>query len=422
MEDKNFNAGVNTNRLFYGSCFALITTAFSFSLRAGVLPELGEAFDLTAKQLGDINSMWFFGFPIAMIIGGLTYHTIGPKKIMQFAFLAHTLGIVLTIFSGGYWGLIISTLLIGLGNGCTEAACNPMIADSATGKKMNTLLNRFHMWFPGGIVVGSLISYVMTELNLGWQAQIWIIMVPTLIYAYLFFGQAFPKPRVQEAKTLSGNLKGMASPIFIFIAICMAMTAITEFVPTQWVQLVLSKSGAEPMLILALITGIMAVGRYFGGDFVHKFDQTGVLLGSAVLAAIGIFLLSTLTGAATYAGAIIFALGVCYFWPNMIGFVAEKIPKSGALGMSVVGAIGMFMTANMQPIFGGWIDAAREKATAMGLSGDAMELTTGQETLKTMTLFPIVLIVMFTILYFWMKNRNKTNAADAMSGQPATEL
>ncbi|MEM9141642.1 MAG: MFS transporter [Bacteroidota bacterium] len=404
MTDSN-SGGVNANRLFYGSCFALITTAFSFSLRAGVLPQLGETFDLTAKQLGDINSMWFFGFPIAMIIGGLTYHTIGPKKIMQFAFFAHTIGIVLTIFSGGYWGLIISTLLIGLGNGCTEAACNPMIADSATGKKMNTLLNRFHMWFPGGIVLGSLISLAMTKMNMGWQAQIWIILVPTLIYAYMFFGQAFPKPRMQEAKTLSGNLKGMASPVFIFIAICMAMTAITEFVPTQWVQLVLSKSGAEPMLILALITGIMAIGRYFGGDFVHKFDQTGVLLISAVLAAIGIFLLSTQTGMMIYVAAVIFALGVCYFWPNMIGFVAEKIPKSGALGMSIIGAIGMFMTANMQPIFGGWIDSAREKAMGMGLTGDELELIAGQETLKTMTLFPGVLIVLFTILYFWMKKK-----------------
>ena len=403
MENSTQGAAPNANRLFYGSCFALITTAFSFSIRAGVLPELGEVFDLTAKQLGDINSMWFFGFPIAMIIGGLTYHTIGPKKIMQFAFVAHTLGIVLTIFSGGYWGLIISTLLIGLGNGYTEAACNPMIADSATGKKMNTLLNRFHMWFPGGIVLGSLISYVMTEMNLGWQVQIWIILIPTLIYAFLFFGQTFPKPRVEDAKTLKGNLKGMASPIFIFIAICMAMTAITEFVPTQWVQLVLSKSGAEPMLILALITGIMAIGRYFGGDFVHKFDQTGVLLASAVLATLGIFLLSTQTGSMIYVAAVIFALGVCYFWPNMIGFVAEKIPKSGALGMSVVGAIGMFMTANMQPIFGIWIDNAREKATAMGLTGDALELATGQETLKTMTLFPGILIVLFIILLFWVK-------------------
>lgn len=410
MEDKDFNADVNTNRLFYGSCFALITTAFSFSLRAGVLPQLQEAFGLTGAQLGTINMMWFLGFPLAMIIGGLIYHTIGPKKIMQFAFIAHTLGIVLTIYSGGYVGLLISTFLIGIGNGCTEAACNPMIADSATGNKMNILMNRFHMWFPGGIVIGSLISTLMTSMELGWQAQIWIIMVPTIIYAYLFFGQKFPKPRVPEAATLSGNLKGMATPLFIFIGFIMALTAITEFVPGQWVRLILDKSGADGMLILALMTGIMAVGRYFGGNFVNKFDQTGVLLGSAVLATIGMFLLSTQTGTMVYVAAAVFGMGLCYFWPNMIGFVAQKIPKSGALGMSVVGAIGMFMTANMQPIFGGWIDNARETATSMGLTGDALEMAAGQETLKTMISFPAVLIVLFTILYFWMKNKKSDDA------------
>jgi len=404
-------------RLFYGSCFALITTAFSFSIRAGILSQLGEEFSLNGEQLGFINSMWFWGFPLAMVVGGLVYHTVGPKKIMQFAFFTHTIGILLTIYSGGYTGLIISTFLIGLGNGCTEAACNPMIADSYTGKKMNTLLNRFHMWFPGGIVIGSLLSEFMTNgftigsSHLGggfaWQAQIWFILTPTVIYAYLFYGQAFPKPHIQESATLSGNLKAMATPVFIFIAVCMAMTAITEFVPNQWVQLILSKSGAAPMMILALISGIMAVGRYFGGEFVHKFDQTGVLLGSAVLAAIGIFMLSTLTGSMTYLAAIIFALGITYFWPNMIGFVANKIPKSGALGMSVIGAIGMFMTGNMQPIFGGWIDSAREKATAMGLSGDAMELATGQATLMKMIAFPATLIVLFTILLFWMRSRAK---------------
>ena len=125
----------NSNRLFYGSCFALITTAFSFSIRAGILPQLADTFSLSAQQLGFINSMWFLGFPISMVLGGIFYQTIGPKRIMQFAFLAHTFGIVLTIYSGGYIGLLISTLLIGIGNGCTEAACNPMIADAYTGKK-----------------------------------------------------------------------------------------------------------------------------------------------------------------------------------------------------------------------------------------------------------------------------------------------
>jgi predicted MFS family arabinose efflux permease len=401
----------NSKRLFYGSCFALITTAFSFSIRAGILPQLAETFSLSGQQLGFINSMWFLGFPISMILGGIFYHTIGPKRIMQFAFATHTLGIILTIFSGGYTGLLVSTLLIGIGNGCTEAACNPMIADAYEGKQMNTLLNRFHMWFPGGIVLGSLVSLLMTSLDLGWQAQIWIIMIPTLIYAYLFMGQEFPKPKIEGVTSIGENIKAMLSPMYLFILACMALTAISEFGPQQWTSLILSNSGAHPMVILALITGLMAIGRYFGGDIVHRFDQTGVLLGSAVLTAVGIFLLSTQTGGMVYVAAIFFALGVCYFWPNMIGFVAEKIPLSGALGMSIVGGMGMFSSSIFQAIIGGWIDSSTAEQSALGLTGTDLELAAGQQTLTYMISFPVILIVLFAILYFWQINAKATATA-----------
>lgn len=402
---------VNDKRLFYGSCFALITTAFSFSIRAGILPQLGEELSLTAEQLGYINSMWFLGFPISMVIGGLIYYTVGPKKIMQFAFFAHAVGILLTIYAGSYAGLLLSTFLIGLGNGCTEAACNPMISDTYEGVKMSKMMNRFHMWFPGGIVIGSLVSKFMTDASLGWQIQIWFILIPTVIYAYLFWGQAFPKPKVEASSNLLENLKSMLTPLYIFIFCCMALTAISEFGPQQWVGLILSKSGAQPMLILALVTGLMAVARYFGGEVVHKLDQTGVLLGSAILATIGVYLFSTQTGTMAYVAAVIYALGIAYFWPNMIGFVAAKIPKSGALGMSIVGAVGMFSTSIFQPIIGRWIDADRAEAAASGLTGDELELVAGQMTLGTMVVLPGILIVLFTFLYIWMHRTGQGKAA-----------
>ena len=133
----------------------------------------------------------------------------------------------------------------------------------------------------------------MTGMERSWQMQIWAIMIPTLLYAYLFFGQNWPKAKVKEATTISGNLSAMLSPLFIFMMVCMALTAITEFGPQQWVGLILAKSGAQPMIILALVTGLMAVARFFGGEIVHRFDQTGVLLGSAILATIGVYLFST---------------------------------------------------------------------------------------------------------------------------------
>lgn len=411
---------VNANRLFNASCFALITTAFSFSIRAGILPQLGTSFGLTAEQLGFINSMWFLGFPISMIIGGLVYNSVGPKLIMQIAFLCHTLGILLTIYAGGYNTLLISTLLIGIGNGCTEAACNPMIADMYTGNDMNKMLNRFHMWFPGGIVIGSLISKFMTDSGMPWQAQIWVIMIPTIIYAFLFFGQAFPQSKVVGATSLARNFSAMLTPLYIFMFCCMALTAISEFGPQQWVGLIMSKSGASPMLILALVTGLMAVGRYFGGPIIHRLDQTGVLLGGAIFAAIGIYMFSIAqTGAMAYFAAVFFAIGVCYFWPTMVGFVAERIPLSGALGMSIIGGVGMFSTSIFQPFIGRWIDGERAEKAAAGLTGDALELAAGQATLAKMTTFPIILIVAFTVLYFWMRNRKPGHVDEkALAEQP----
>ena len=398
------NENVNKSALFNGSCFALITTAFTFSIRAGVLPQLGEAFGLSAEQLGFINSMWFFGFPISMIIGGLVYHTFGPKNIMMVAFVCHTLGIILTIFAGGYTTLLISTLFIGIGNGCTEAACNPMIADMYSGVKMQKMLARFHMWFPGGILVGSLISFFMTRMGLGWEAQMWVTMIPTVIYAVLFFGKTFPKPVLEAANSLAENFKAMLSPVFIFLLGCMALTAISEFGPGQWVSVVLSNSGAEPMIILALTAGLMALGRFFAGPVVGKLGQTGTLLIGAILATLGIYMFSTLTGPTAYIAAIVFAMGVCYFWPVMIGSVAQRVPRSSALGMSIVGGMGMFSTAIFQPIIGSWIDSARVKNAAAGLTGNELELATGQDALMKMIIFPGILIVLFLIFFFWQKN------------------
>ncbi|TCS88286.1 fucose permease [Anseongella ginsenosidimutans] len=398
------NENINKGALFNGSCFALITTAFTFSIRAGILPQLGNEFGLTAEQLGFINSMWFLGFPISMIIGGLVYHSFGAKNIMRVAFIAHTIGIIMTIYAGGYTGLLISTLFIGFGNGCTEAACNPMIADMYSGVKMDKMLNRFHMWFPGGIVVGSLISKFMTDFDMSWQAQMWVTMIPTIIYAILFYGKAFPKPHVEGVTSLSKNLRAMLTPTFIFLFVCMSLTAISEFGPQQWVGLIMANSGASPMLILALVTGLMAVGRFFAGPVVKALGQTGVLLGGAIFATIGIYLFSTVTGPMAYVAAVIFAIGVCYFWPTMVGAAAQRVPLSGALGMSIIGGVGMFSTAIWQPVIGGWIDSATAEKAAAGLSGSTLELAAGQDTLAKMVTFPAILIVLFIIFFFWQKN------------------
>ena len=396
---------ISKKTLFNASCIALIVTAMTFAIRAGILVELGNDFNLNNTQLGWINSMAFWGFPVATIFGGLLYNYFGPKKLLVFAFVAHLFGLILTIYASGFTLLLLSSFLIGFANGSVEAACNPLIADMYTTNR-TTMLNKFHVWFPGGIVIGALATNFLNTLGLGWQLKIAIMIIPTLIYGFMFFKAIFPKSENIDTDT-SNNIKSLFSLLFIFIAVCMTLTATTELGTQQWLQPLLEKSGANPMLILAMTTGIMAVGRYFAGPIVHKLNPIGVLFMSAIISTVAIYFMSIADGTALYGAAILFAFGVCYFWPTMIGFVAEYIPRTGALGMSLVGGMGMFATGIWNPIIGSWIDTNTKNALESGLSQDLAEVVAGKATLANMTYFPLILIVFFGILFINRKKLEK---------------
>lgn len=401
----------DAKRIFRISCIALIVTSMTFAIRAGILGDLGQQYGLNGKELGWIASMAFLGFPVAMIFGGILYNAIGAKLIIWLAFMGHALGIVLTIFADGFWGLMISTFLVGIANGLVEAGCNPIIAKLYPNNK-TTMLNKFHVWFPGGIVIGSLVSAGMTQIGLGWEAQVATMLIPTAIYGIMMLGFAFPEFN-QEENSTSSNFRGLLNPIYLFLIVCMTMTAVSEFGPGQWINQILSASGAQPMLILALITGIMAVGRFYAGPLVHKLSPAGVLFVSAILTSLGLFLMTQLQGSAVYFAAIVFALGVTYFWPTMIGCTSEYTPKTGALGMSLMGGAGMFAVGMWNPIIGGWIDSAAKEAEIAGLTGNDLALASGQAALNNLLYFPLALIVIFGGFYWFMR---KVNSKSTVQG------
>ena len=396
---------ISKKALFNASCIALTVTAMTFAIRAGILVELGVDFNLNNKELGWINLMAFWGFPVATIFGGLLYNYFGPKKLLVAAFLSHLIGLVMTIYADGFTTLLISSFLIGFANGSVEAACNPLIADMYSNNR-TTMLNKFHVWFPGGIVVGSLAVELLNFMSMGWQLKIATMILPTLIYGYMFYKSIFPTSENIETNT-GLNIKSLFTPLFLFIAACMTLTAVTELGTQQWLVPLLDKSGASPMLILAMVTGVMAVGRYFAGPIVHKLNPVGVLFMSAIISTLAIYLMSIVDGTSLYFVSILFAFGVCYFWPTMIGFVSEYLPKTGALGMSLVGGMGMFATGIWQPVIGSWIDENTQLALESGLTQDLAEITAGKATLGNITYFPLILILFFGILYLNRKKLEK---------------
>jgi hypothetical protein len=402
------------SRLFTASCLALIVTAMSFALRGSAMGAWTTEFGLTNEQAGWINSTAFWGFTLAMVFGGPLCDAVGMAVIARLAFVGHLAGILLTIFAWDAWSLFAGTLLFGIANGSVEAACNPLIAALYPSDK-TTKLNHFHVWFPGGIVIGGLVAFIMAKAGLGWKAQFASMLLPLAAYGALFLGQPMP-PTERVSMGFSGGamVRACLNPIFLLMVVCMLMTAATELGPGQWIPSILENAGVSGILVLVWITGLMAVGRQFAGPFVHRLQPLGMLLASAVLSAAGLFLMSRSSGGMLFVAATVFAFGVCFFWPTMLGFVNERFPATGALGLAIMGGAGMLSAGFVLPVIGRFYDqgiAARvpEGTTAEALKAAAsgseqaaqwmgIQAGAGLEALGKVAALPVVLAVVFAAM------------------------
>jgi|EndMetStandDraft_3_1072993.scaffolds.fasta_scaffold111474_1 fucose permease len=394
---------MNRSRLFQASCIGLIVTAMSFALRGEAAGAWASEFHLTNTQVGIVSGTAFWGFTLAMMFGGPLVDALGLGRIVALAVVGHAAGIALTIAAWDFWSLFAGTLIFGIANGSIEAACNPLIATVYPDNK-TTKLNHFHVWFPGGIVIGGLVAYFLKQAGYGWRIQFATMVLPLVVYAAMFVGQAFPRTeRVEQGVSTGDMFAACLRPGFLLMVACMVMTAATELGPSQWIPNILSNAGVSGILVLVWITGLMAVGRMFAGPFVHSLSPIGMLTASSVLSALGLYAMSHSTGGMLFAAATIFAVGVCFFWPTMLGFVAENYPKTGALGLAIMGGVGMLSASQVVPLIGRFYDqglAARGVAPGTDPATIALPIQAGAglDALGKVAIVPVVLTVIFVLI------------------------
>ena len=335
---------VNADRLFLGSCVALVATSVAFATVGAVMLALKREFVLTNEEVGWIGGAALWGFAVSQLAFAPLADSFGMKSLLRFSFLGHLLGSLTMIFAIGYTTLFVGALIIAMANGLVEAACNPLVASLYPDNK-TVKLNQFHVWFPGGVVIGGLAAFALDSVGIqGWQIKIGLILIPTLAYGTLLLGETFPPTEGVEAGVSMREMfrAAFATPLMWVMLIAMAMTASVELGPNRWVPAVLEAGGMVGILVLVWINGLMAVMRYRAGDVVQRVAPTGLLLASAVISGVGLFALSYASGIVmTFVAATVFAIGVCYFWPTMLGVVSERVPRSGALGLGLMGTVGM---------------------------------------------------------------------------------
>src|SRR5688572_4425294 len=510
MSNKTINAGAPDMKLFYACFVALVTTSFGFTLRSIVgLPAWGKQFNLTQTQLGEIAGVGLWPFAISIVLFSLIVDKIGYKTAMVFAFVCHITSALLTIFANGYWSLYIGTFFLALGAGIVEAVVNPVVATMFPREKTKWL-NILHAGWPGGIVLGGMIALLMGE-GTRWEYKIALILIPAITYGILMFFRKFPinervqagvsyKEMLQEVGAIGAlaivsmiifqlgaptlfdwslslkiilillvsvlfglYTKSLGQPLFIILLLIMIPLATTELGTDSWITDLMTPAmsdlGMQAGWVLVYTSAIMFILRFFAGPLVHKFSPLGLLAICSVIAALGLYLLSASTGVMILIAATIYGLGKTFFWPTMLGVVAERFPKGGALTLNITGGMGMiaagvigagvlgfiqdksvdskiaeydaknntslqstFLTDEKTSAFGNYRALNQEKLTVANPEQKATITTIQNDAkksaLRDIVIFPIVMFISYIALIIYFRSRGGYQAVVLKQSPP----
>jgi MFS family permease len=350
---------MNRSRLFVASCIALVATAMTFAIRGDIMGDVQRLLALDDVQVGWILGAAFWGFGLSILIGGPLCDVLGMGTILRIAAAGHIAGALMTIASTSFSMFFAATVVVGVANGLVEAAINPLVATIYSEDKTRRLV-RLHAWFPGGIVIGGVLAFLFTQLGLNWQAKTLLLLPPSIVYAAMVWGQQFPETERKAAGVPFGAMfREVTRPLFLVIWAMMWLTAATELGPGSWIPTIFNRvmgsSAQAGILVVVWINGVMYLLRQFGGNAAHAVSPVALIGVTALPAAVGLYLFSIADSAlAAFAAAALFAAGIAFWWPTMLGITSERFPRGGALLLAIIGASGSFSTAIAGPIMG-WI-------------------------------------------------------------------
>lgn len=380
----------NDKLVFWGSFVALIATAFGFIIRAMIIGDWAEEFNLTPTQQGEIFGVGLWPFAISIVLFSLIIDKIGYKVAMIFGFVCHVLSLVVTLTATSYNGLYLGMFIVALGNGTVEAYINPVVATLFKNEKTKWL-NILHAGWPGGLVLGGVLT-IFLGVDTSWKVKMLLLAIPTVVYfiilikrefpvnervaagvtyremlrevggigiliiAWMIFAEVFRVFSITESPVQTAAIaalvigvafgvyvKSLGRPMYIFLLMIMVLLATTELGVDSWVtELMEPAMGKFSPWLLVYTSFLMMVLRFNAGPIVHRLNPIGLLALCSLAACLGLLSLSAAQGALMIMlAATLYAVGKTFFWPTALGVAAEQFPKGGALTLNAMGGVGM---------------------------------------------------------------------------------
>ncbi|XP_015879558.3 probable anion transporter 6, chloroplastic isoform X1 [Ziziphus jujuba] len=143
------------------------------NLSVAIIP-MSHQFGWSSSTAGLVQSSFFWGYAISQLPGGWLAKIFGGRKVLEVGVLTWSLATALVPVLAGYMpGLILSRILVGIGEGVSPSAATDLIARTIPLEERS----RAVAFVFGGLSVGSVTGLLLAPSliqNLGWESVFYI--------------------------------------------------------------------------------------------------------------------------------------------------------------------------------------------------------------------------------------------------------
>ncbi|WP_235908469.1 MFS transporter [Roseiconus nitratireducens] len=346
------------------SFLTLVASGIGFATRTAAGGPWEREFDIGGGQFGVILGAGFLGFGLMIFFGGILVEKFGYKPLLVLAFVLHLIsaGMLFAanplfegwreadpstatdkVFNLLFWSAFIFSICQGL----YEAVINPLIAQIYPENKTH-YLNILHAGWPAGMIIGGLFAagFIGADawfIELPWQWALSSFAIVVLAYGVMVLPEKLPETVGESSGNFGNVFSCFASIPFLVLIVLHALIGYMELGVDSWMTKLMENFLPNSVLILVYTSFLMFILRFFAGPIVHKVNPIGLLLGSSVIACLGLIWLGSpiQSVAMIFVAATFYSFGKAFLWPTMLGVAGERYPQSGSVAMGALGAAGM---------------------------------------------------------------------------------
>lgn len=351
----------------------------AFASWAARIPAASSALNITDGQTGLLLIMGAIASIITLPLAGSVAARVGTANTVRLGAIICGIGALVMAFglSIGIFAVTgIGLFIFGMGIALWDVAQN---IEGAEVERLarKTYMPKMHAAFSGGAVVGALIGWLLTRLNISLSTHLIGLAIAEVAIILWATAKFLPVPTSQThdgdahlGEPSGGEVRGQAGdapsnisrfaawrePRILAIGFMVLGAAITEGAANDWIAKAtvtgLDQTEAVGAIMFAVFVGAMTLFRYVGGAVVDRFGRAPALYASFAVALLGlvIFVFSPWLWLAM-AGAALWGFGAALGFPVGMSAAADD-PKRAAARVSVIATIGYIAFLAGPPLLG----------------------------------------------------------------------